>query len=196
MLNVTNLSTLKTCYHCHCLYHCRCHSFATVPPTTSPCSSATKSRGLPYNCVIDWCGAISTNRKGCSIGCFCLQPLPDCRHFREKSPFWPFLPAPNTKQTWWQCLRKSMADIIYHKSGFTWFTEALSCCCVMLTWSVDSRDGAWGWALQWTCVVCMQDTAVNHFFIITTSMMTELNNLLMTLTSHNCNTAHVIFLIY
>ena len=29
----------------------------TFPPTTSPCSSATKSRGLPYHFVIGWCGA-------------------------------------------------------------------------------------------------------------------------------------------
>ena len=30
----------------------------------------------------------------------------------------PFLPAPDTKQTWWQCSRKSIVDIIYPRSGF------------------------------------------------------------------------------
>ena len=38
--------------------------------------------------------------------------------FRDKSPFLLFLPAPDTKQTWRQCSRKSVADIIYPKSGF------------------------------------------------------------------------------
>ena len=36
---------------------------------------------------------------------------------RDKSLFLQFLPAPDTKQTWQQCLQKSVADIIYPKSG-------------------------------------------------------------------------------
>ena len=39
-------------------------------------------------------------------------------HFRDKSLFLLFLPAPDTKQTLRQCSRKSMADIIYPKSSF------------------------------------------------------------------------------
>ena len=49
---------------------------------------------------------------------FCLQTLPACGHFCDKGPFLLFLPAPDTKQTWRQCSRKSAADIIYCKSGF------------------------------------------------------------------------------
>ena len=41
-----------------------------------------------------------------------------CLTFRDKSPFLPLIPAPDTKQTWQQCLRKSVVDIIYPKSGF------------------------------------------------------------------------------
>ena len=41
-----------------------------------------------------------------------------CWRFRDKIPFLPFLSAPDTKQTWRQCLRKSAVDIIYPKSGF------------------------------------------------------------------------------
>ena len=39
-------------------------------------------------------------------------------HFCDKSLFLPFLPAPDTKQKWWQCSRKSVVDIIYPKSSF------------------------------------------------------------------------------
>ena len=39
-------------------------------------------------------------------------------HFHDKRPFLLFLPAPETKQMWRQCLRKSVADIIYPKSSF------------------------------------------------------------------------------
>ena len=51
---------------------------------------------------------------------FCLQILPACRHFHERSPFWLLLPTPNVQQVWRQCSRKSVADIKYHKSHFTW----------------------------------------------------------------------------
>ena len=39
-------------------------------------------------------------------------------HFCDKRLFLPFLPAPDTKQRWQQCLWKSVADIIYSKSSF------------------------------------------------------------------------------
>ena len=48
---------------------------------------------------------------------FCLQTVPACGIFHIKSQFLLFLPAPDTKQAWRQCSRKSMADIIYSKSG-------------------------------------------------------------------------------
>ena len=53
-----------------------------------------------------------------TTSCSSATKLAACGHFRDKSLFLPFLPAPDTKQTWQQCLRKSMADIIYPKSGF------------------------------------------------------------------------------
>ena len=46
--------------------------------------------------------------------CSSATKLAACGHFRDKSPFFPFLPAPETKQ----CSRKSVADVIYPKSGF------------------------------------------------------------------------------
>ena len=49
---------------------------------------------------------------------FCLQTLPACGHFSDKSMFLPFLPAADTKQAWRQCSQKSVADIIYRKSDF------------------------------------------------------------------------------
>ena len=94
MLNVTNLSTLKTRYHCH--YHCCCHSFAAIPPTTA-CSPATKSRGH----IILWLASVVPFSTSWNVF-FCLQALPACGHFCEKSPFLSSLPAPNVQQTWRQ----------------------------------------------------------------------------------------------
>ena len=41
-------------------------------------------------------------------------------------------------------------------------------------------------------VVCMQNTAVSHFSVSTTSRVTELSNLLTKSSTHNCNTVHII----
>ena len=96
----------------------------------------------------------STDRKGSSTGFFllantsCLWTLSWEKHERP----------PNVQQMWRQCSQKSVANIIYHKFGFTWavntiwklvyslkaapthaseprLTEAASRCYVILNWS-------------------------------------------------------------
>ena len=67
-----------------------------------PRYSATKSRGLPYNFVIGWCGGFFHYiGKGVSpfLFFFWLQTLPALERFREKNPFLSFLTAPNAQQT-------------------------------------------------------------------------------------------------
>ena len=52
-----------------------------------------------------------------TTSCSSATKLAACGHFHDKSTFLPFLPAPDTMQRWRQCSQKSMADIIYPKSG-------------------------------------------------------------------------------
>ena len=105
--------------------------FPAAPPTTSVCSSATKSRVMPYHFVIGWCGAFWHQKEHVFFSCkhFLLANT-----FVTKARFLPFLTAPDTKQMWWQCSR-SEADIFYRKSGFGRANA-----------SINSGGGAWGWA--------------------------------------------------
>ena len=93
--------SLKTCCLCRCLchHHYCCQFSAAVPPTTSP---VPQQPNHVVCHIILWLGHVvpfSTYRNVF----FCLQTLPGCRHFHDKIPFLPFLPTPDTKQTWWQC---------------------------------------------------------------------------------------------
>ena len=98
-------------YRCLCHRHCCCHSSTSVPPTTSPVPLQPDHAVCHILLWLVGVVPFSNNRNLFS----CLQTLPACGHLPDKSPFLPFLPAPDTKQTWWQCSRKSVADIIYHK---------------------------------------------------------------------------------
>ena len=53
-----------------------------------------------------------------TTSCSSATKLAACGHFCDKTLFLPFLPAPDTKQTWRQFLQKGVADIMYPKSGF------------------------------------------------------------------------------
>ena len=79
---------------CHC--HCCCQSSAVAPSTTSPVPQ--QPNHMIVHIILWLVGVVpfSTNRNMFS----CLQTLPACGQFCDKSPFLPFLPAPDTQQTW------------------------------------------------------------------------------------------------
>ena len=85
MLNITNLSTLPITVTA---------AVTLSPPSLQQLPPVPQQPNHVVCHVILWLVGVvpfSTNRKGSSIVFFfCLQTLPACGHFHERSPFWPF----------------------------------------------------------------------------------------------------------
>ena len=110
-----------------CLYHITvCHSSADIPPTTSPCSSATKSCGLPYILWLVGVVPFSTNRNMF----FACKHLLLAATFVTKACFYRFLHQMRSKSdSNAQEKARQRLEIRFR-----------------MHWHVESGGGLWGWA--------------------------------------------------